>query len=118
MTSPFAINAIRSIRIHKDSAFLHISTILMHFIPKDILGQLISSFLFAHCRTFGGEGFHCLRDELMPPPTPISHRTNVATDRFFDTSENWIQCFLDLSRCLLRMSNKKLSQWNLLTMLT
>ena len=25
-------------------------------------------------RTFGGEGFHCLRDELMPPPTPLSHR--------------------------------------------
>eukprot|EP00435_Cladocopium_sp_Y103_P026920 s257_g6.t1 len=30
-------------------------------------------------RTFGGEGFHCLRDELMPPPTPISHR-DVASE--------------------------------------
>lgn len=30
-------------------------------------------------RTFGGEGFHCLRDELMPPPTPLSHR-DMASD--------------------------------------
>eukprot|EP00434_Breviolum_minutum_P008429 symbB.v1.2.007440.t1/scaffold445.1/size204899/3 len=30
-------------------------------------------------RTFGGEGFHCLRDELMPPPTPLSHR-DVASE--------------------------------------
>ena len=29
-------------------------------------------------RTFGGEGFHMLRDELMPPPTPLSHRDMAA----------------------------------------